>query len=144
MSNSYEQWDWGRFGWGASENLLKRPSSYYLGYREACCGSWIGLQNCRKRNVCCFKAYIKFVVIYCSSKQNLIQHVTAPVLNVLHTFFLDSYQPFIVKITKCSIERVVNMYRVTSLGKQLNQDLNPGRLIPGPGPLTTALHYPLA
>lgn len=86
------------------------------------------------------------MVICYSSKQNLIQHVIAPVLNVLHTFFLDSYQSFIVKITKYCLERVVNIYieRVTSLVKQLNQDLNPGRLILEPGPLTTALHYPLA
>lgn len=84
------------------------------------------------------------MVICFSSKQNLIQHVTTPVWNVLHTFFLDSYQFFIVKITKCRLERVVNIYRVTSLVKQLNKDLNPGRLIPEPGPSTTALHYPLA
>lgn len=82
------------------------------------------------------------MVIYYSSKQNLIQCVTAPVLNVLHTFFLDSYPSLMIKITKCPIERVVNMYRVTSLVTQLNQNLNPGRLIPEPGPLTTALHYP--
>lgn len=65
------------------------------------CRAYI-LQN--GRNINGLFSAPKLVVICYSSTWNLAHHETGPALNVSHTFLLDSYQSFIVKVTKYCLE----------------------------------------